>query len=164
MSGVFDDGASLPRNSRKHRRLDDDPSDGGGTVDLAATAAGGILDQDRTVPKAFSYKESLMKTSLAIPSESEELIDEDDIVIEEGDIMRSDINGVISIDFSDRILSLVEKSLELTVVVKLLGRRIGYNTLHTKIYELWKPSQPIRLMDIENDYFLVSFRAHSDYK
>ncbi|KAK9032377.1 hypothetical protein V6N11_056648 [Hibiscus sabdariffa] len=164
MSGVLDNGASLPRNSRKHRRLDDDPPDGGGTVDPAATVAGGTLDQVHTVSKAFSYKESLIKTTSAIPSESEELIDEDDIVFEEGDIVRSDINGVISIDFSNIILSLAEKSLELTVVVKLLGRRIGYNALRTKIYELWKPSQPIRLMDIENDYYLVSFRAHSDYK
>ncbi|KAK8694483.1 hypothetical protein V6N13_072034 [Hibiscus sabdariffa] len=45
MSGVLDNGASLPRNSRKHRRLDDDPPDGGGTVDSAATVAGGTLDQ-----------------------------------------------------------------------------------------------------------------------
>ncbi|KAK8660876.1 hypothetical protein V6N13_051784 [Hibiscus sabdariffa] len=45
MSGVLDNGASLPRNSRKHRRLDDDPPDGGGTVDPAATVAGGTLDQ-----------------------------------------------------------------------------------------------------------------------
>ncbi|KAK9028777.1 hypothetical protein V6N11_025924 [Hibiscus sabdariffa] len=107
--------------------------------------------------------ESLMQNSIAIPSESEELMDEDGIVIEEGEIVRKEINGVISIDFSERILPLVEKSLEHTVVVKLLGRRIGYNTLRNKIYELWKPSQPIKLMDIVNDYFLVSFRAHLDY-
>ncbi|KAK8989991.1 hypothetical protein V6N11_064400 [Hibiscus sabdariffa] len=105
-----------------------------------------------------------MQTSMAILSESEELMDEDDIVIEEGDIVRKKINGVISIDFLERILSLAKKSLDHTVVVKLLGRRIGYNTLRNKIYELWKPSQPIKLMDIENDYFLVSFRAHLDYK
>ncbi|KAK8511393.1 hypothetical protein V6N12_037997 [Hibiscus sabdariffa] len=57
---VFDDGVTIPCNSRKHRRLDDDPSDGGGSVDSATRIAGGALNQDRIVPKATSYKESLI--------------------------------------------------------------------------------------------------------
>ncbi|KAK8476210.1 hypothetical protein V6N12_066952 [Hibiscus sabdariffa] len=83
--------------------------------------------------------------------------DEDNIDIEEGEITRGLVNGIISIDFSDRINALAVKSLDQTVVLKLLGRRIGYNTLHSKLYDLWKPSQEIKLMDIENNYFLATF-------
>ncbi|KAA3485774.1 hypothetical protein EPI10_029765 [Gossypium australe] len=36
------------------------------------------------------------------------------------------------------------------MVIKLLGRNIGYATLQNKIHSLWKPSQPFPLMDIEN--------------
>ncbi|KAK9025195.1 hypothetical protein V6N11_065091 [Hibiscus sabdariffa] len=32
-----------------------------------------------------------------------------------------------------------------------------------KLYEIWKPSQAFKLMDIENDYFLVTFRSRTDY-
>ncbi|KAL4388355.1 hypothetical protein GQ457_09G021260 [Hibiscus cannabinus] len=88
---------------------------------------------------------------------------EDDI-IEEGEVVRKEIDGVISIDFSERIISLAEKSLEQTIFVKLLGRKIGYTTMRNKIYELWKPSQPFKLLDIENDYFLVSFQVQVDYE
>ncbi|KAK8993425.1 hypothetical protein V6N11_033523 [Hibiscus sabdariffa] len=96
-------------------------------------------------------------------NEIDECIDDDDIEFEEGEVVRNTIDGLISIDFSDRILFLAEKSLDQTVIVKLLGRRLGYTTLRNKIYELWKPSQPIKLMDIENDYFLVTFRSRPDY-
>ncbi|KAK9040467.1 hypothetical protein V6N11_015622 [Hibiscus sabdariffa] len=157
----FDGGVNLPRKSRKYRQLDDDPSDGGGSD---ARPADVTLDQDRIAPKATSYKGSLLQNSTSLPSESDELMDEEDIIFEDGEVVRNIVDGVISIDLSERVLSLTEKSLEYTVVVKLLGCRIGYNTLRTKIYELWKPSQPIKLMDIENDYFLVSFRTQFDYE
>ncbi|KAK9020937.1 hypothetical protein V6N11_010949 [Hibiscus sabdariffa] len=95
-----------------------------------------------------------------------DFFDDEDIDIQEGDVTRSLVDGLLSIEFSQRVQSLAEKSLDQTLVIKLLGRRIGYTTLRTKIYELWKPKQAIRLirlMDIENDYFLVSFHARSDY-
>ncbi|KAG8480634.1 hypothetical protein CXB51_025228 [Gossypium anomalum] len=53
--------------------------------------------------------------------------------------------------------------METTVVVKLLGRNIGYGVLHNRISSLWKPSQPFRLMDIENGYYPVRFQSRIDY-
>ncbi|KAK9006785.1 hypothetical protein V6N11_019118 [Hibiscus sabdariffa] len=95
--------------------------------------------------------------------DANEAFEDDDIEVHKEDVTRSLIDGIPSIEFSDRIQSLAERSLDQTLVVKLLGRRIGYTTLHTKILELWKPQQSIRLMDIENDYFLVTFKLRSDY-
>ncbi|KAK9028195.1 hypothetical protein V6N11_068006 [Hibiscus sabdariffa] len=73
------------------------------------------------------------------------------------------VDGLISIDFSDRVHDLVVKSLEQTIVIKILGRRIRYATPRNKLYEIWKPVQAFKLMDIENDYFLVTFRSRVDY-
>ncbi|XP_039015150.1 uncharacterized protein LOC120145367 [Hibiscus syriacus] len=53
--------------------------------------------------------------------------------------------------------------MDLTLVVKVLGRRVGYNTLYNCIYGIWKPSFPLKLIDIENDYFLVKFNNYGDY-
>ncbi|KAK9042239.1 hypothetical protein V6N11_017316 [Hibiscus sabdariffa] len=152
-----------PRKSRKHRWLDDGSPDGGGPDDGSDIPVPPEAVSKKTIPSIPSYKDSLMKDSSSLPSEIDKCIDEDDIEFEEREVVRSTIDGLISIDFFDRILSLAKKSLDQTVAVKLLGCRIGYTTLRNKIYELRKPSQPIKLMDIENDYFLVTFRIRSDY-
>ncbi|KAK8993152.1 hypothetical protein V6N11_033256 [Hibiscus sabdariffa] len=151
MIRTFDPGADPPRISRKHRRLDDTPPDAG--------------DESRPAPTASLplCRDSLMKDNVENNFAANEVFEDDDIEIHEEDVTRSLIDGVISIDFSDHIKSLAERSLDQTLVVKLLGRRIGYTTLHTKILDLWKPQQSIRLMDIENDYFLVTFKLCSDY-
>ncbi|KAK9005857.1 hypothetical protein V6N11_043277 [Hibiscus sabdariffa] len=60
---------------------------------------------------------------------SEETFDDDDIEIQEGEVTCTFLDGIISITFSDRIQSLTERSFDETLVVKLLGRRIGYTTL-----------------------------------
>ncbi|KAK8596632.1 hypothetical protein V6N12_065115 [Hibiscus sabdariffa] len=103
-------------NPRKHRRLDDDPPDGGGLDDRSE-----ISIPPKTIPPTPSYRDSLMKDSSNLPSEIDECIDEDDIEFEEGEVVHSTIDGLISIDFSDRVLSLAEKTLDQTVVVELLG-------------------------------------------
>ncbi|KAK8999118.1 hypothetical protein V6N11_070295 [Hibiscus sabdariffa] len=162
-SEIVIESAAVPRNSRKHRRLDDDRHDTGGTDSLFAKTSATSPTHAFTAKPTPSFKDLLMRNVTNLPPESEEIIDEEDIIIEDGEVVRSEINGLPSIAFLDRILSLAKKSLGQTVVIELLGRRIGYATLRNKIYELWKPSQLIKLMNIENDYFLVSFRTKSDY-
>lgn len=71
----------------------------------------------------------------------------------DGDIQKSSINGNPSIVFSDRIFQIAS-----IVVIKLLGRSVGFSVLQNKIYNLWKPSASFQLIDIENDSFLLNFR------
>lgn len=51
-----------------------------------------------------------------------------------------------------------------TVVIKLLGRKIGFSVLQSKIYNLSKLSSSFCSMDIENGYFLASFQNKFDYE
>ncbi|KAK5771689.1 hypothetical protein PVK06_047926 [Gossypium arboreum] len=81
----------------------------------------------------------------------------------EGDFNASIIDGIPAIEFLDRVKEILFKEMELTVIVKLLRRNIGYNALHNRIIFLWKPMNPIRLMDIANVYFLVKFYDSGDY-
>lgn len=73
------------------------------------------------------------------------------------------MNGVSSIKFSSRVHQLIEESMSKSIIIKLLGRRIGYSAFHNKLYALWKPSRHFRLMDLDNEYFLVRFQAIEDY-
>ncbi|MBA0668353.1 hypothetical protein Goklo_001274 [Gossypium klotzschianum] len=87
-----------------------------------------------------------------------------DLELKDGDILRSVTNGIPGIDFSDRIKKILVRDMESTMVVKLLGRNIGYGALHNRILNLWKPSQPFRLMDVANGYYLVRFQSMGDYE
>ncbi|KAL4324934.1 hypothetical protein GQ457_11G026940 [Hibiscus cannabinus] len=155
MIAEFQEENNSSLNPRKHRRVDDEPLDTGDPHGPSPP----VLHADSRLP---SYKEKLTGHS-RLPAEDEENFDEDEIEILEGDVSKSMVDGIISIAFSEWVRNLAIKSYDQTVVVKLLGRRIGYNTLRIKLYDLWKPAQAFRLMDIENDYFLVTFRSQSDY-
>ncbi|MBA0561535.1 hypothetical protein Golob_018354 [Gossypium lobatum] len=79
------------------------------------------------------------------------------------DVSMTMVNGIPTIAFSGRIKEILFKDMELTIVLKLLGRSIGYNALHNRILSLWKPAKPFHLMDITNGYFLVKFQDNEDY-
>ncbi|KAH1090968.1 hypothetical protein J1N35_018225 [Gossypium stocksii] len=98
------------------------------------------------------------KTELGSPSA---YVDEE-IEFLDGDIHRSIVNGIPAIDFLEMI-QILYKEMELTVVVKLLGRNIGYAALNNRIRSLWNPSKPFHLMDIENGYYLAKFQYVADY-
>ncbi|MBA0753008.1 hypothetical protein Gogos_021638, partial [Gossypium gossypioides] len=89
---------------------------------------------------------------------------EGDFEISENDIECSLVNGIPSIKFFGRVNQILIKDVTYTVVIKLLGRRIGYSTLHNKVCSLWKPSQPFHLIDVENGYFLAKFKNSEDFE
>ncbi|MBA0759043.1 hypothetical protein Gotri_021982, partial [Gossypium trilobum] len=68
----------------------------------------------------------------------------------EGYFTKSSINGILVIAFSDRVQNYLLKDMKITMVVKLLGRNIGYVTLQNRILSLWKPSKSFQIMDVEN--------------
>ncbi|MBA0656353.1 hypothetical protein Goklo_008718, partial [Gossypium klotzschianum] len=60
--------------------------------------------------------------------------------LEERDFSMTIVNGILAIDFSDRVKNYLLKDIETTVVVKLQGRSIGYITLQNRVSSLWQPS------------------------
>lgn len=51
-----------------------------------------------------------------------------------------------------------------SLIIKVLGRRVGYTYLLNRIRSLWKPKALIEMMALENDYFLVRFASLMDYQ
>ncbi|MBA0701656.1 hypothetical protein Goari_027530, partial [Gossypium aridum] len=75
---------------------------------------------------------------------------DEDLVLLNGDVTISIVSGIPTIDFSDRIQQILFKGMEATVVLKLLGRSIGYVALQNRISSFWRPLKSFHLMDIEN--------------
>ncbi|MBA0808955.1 hypothetical protein Gohar_024652, partial [Gossypium harknessii] len=88
---------------------------------------------------------------------------ENDFELLEGDVSTAMVDGMPTIAFSERIKIILFKEMDLTIVLKLLGRNIGYNSLHNRILSLWKPAKSFHLMDTVNGYFLVKFQNIGDY-
>ncbi|GMI82618.1 hypothetical protein HRI_001931100 [Hibiscus trionum] len=127
---------AAPPKPRKHRRLEEEPPDEGSPGDRPDGLNPNSNPLPTADPKPSSYKDSLMHGNPLDPREDDDCFDDDDIELIEGDVIRSVEDGLICIDFSDRVQELSEKCFDLTVVVKLLGRRIGYTTLRNKLYDL----------------------------
>lgn len=47
------------------------------------------------------------------------------------------------------------------VIVKLLGRKIGFKALETRLKQLWVQQGIMSIIDQNNDFFLVTF-SHED--
>ncbi|KAH1064539.1 hypothetical protein J1N35_029526 [Gossypium stocksii] len=78
------------------------------------------------------------------------------------DLLKGDVQTSI-VNFSECVKEILFKEMELTIVIKLLGRSIGYNTMHSCISSMWKPSFSFHLIDVENGYYLACFLNKADY-
>ncbi|KAL1161363.1 hypothetical protein V6Z11_A07G128700 [Gossypium hirsutum] len=111
-----DDGSRLSedRNAKKVRFKD--VSDGA-SVDMA-------VDFDPHLNAAMSWKDKLFEAGSSGTSQEvagfEGGSDEDFILLDD-DIIRSTINGIPTIEFSDRVKEILYKEIEMTVVLRLLG-------------------------------------------
>ncbi|KAL4301928.1 hypothetical protein GQ457_10G020040 [Hibiscus cannabinus] len=68
------------------------------------------------------------------------------------------------IRFSDRVHCTIDSKLAHSVVIRLLGKSIGYKALLNRIELLWKPLGEMRLIDLDNGYYLVRFGLEADYE
>ncbi|XP_057432217.1 uncharacterized protein LOC130724970 [Lotus japonicus] len=48
------------------------------------------------------------------------------------------------------------------LVVCLLGKRLGYRTMKAKLDSTWKPTAGFELMDVDNEFYLVTFDKEED--
>ncbi|KAK9031717.1 hypothetical protein V6N11_056007 [Hibiscus sabdariffa] len=100
---------------------------------------------------------------ISTASDGSVLFDDDDFDLLDEDVNCGIKDGVPFIDFSMRVQELANKSMEYALVLKLLGRHVGFSILYNRLLSLWNPEKPIRLTDIENDYYIVKFSSQSDY-
>ncbi|KAK5771113.1 hypothetical protein PVK06_047288 [Gossypium arboreum] len=112
----------------------------------------------------LSWKDMLVgKETLDLNNTSEDQCSADSFALTEQDVKKYCIDGVPSIDFSERVYQLLEKEMSTSVVLKILGRNLGITTLQNRLYGIWKPAKPFQLMDIENGYYLAKFETTANY-
>ena len=48
------------------------------------------------------------------------------------------------------------------LIIKVFGKNMGYNYLHSKLLELWKPNGRVDMVDLGRDFFLLRFSVDED--
>lgn len=72
-----------------------------------------------------------------------------------GDIIVGDDGTMPTIKFSKRIHDKLIKPWQNSMIVKLLGRNIGYNVLCNRMKVMWHKIQDFSVTGLESNYFLI---------
>ncbi|MBA0798724.1 hypothetical protein Gohar_009284 [Gossypium harknessii] len=106
-------------------RKEEEPLDEGGDLEILCD---GTLE-------SISFRDAILNTGLTNNAVDDEW-EVDDFDFGEDDVRKGAFDGVPSIEFFDRFYALIEKSMSKTLMIKLLGRKIGYNALWNKVCAL----------------------------
>ncbi|CAN1787614.1 hypothetical protein LINPERHAP1_LOCUS17718, partial [Linum perenne] len=85
------------------------------------------------------------------------------IPVGEHDITSDISNGFRSLSLSKEFKDKLCKPWANTLVVRLLGKSIGYSYLCHRLHSMWKPASPIHIIDLDKGCFMVKFGAKQDY-
>ncbi|KAL4352985.1 hypothetical protein GQ457_06G016350 [Hibiscus cannabinus] len=66
--------------------------------------------------------------------------------------------------FSDRVHDAIIAKLDKSMIVRLLGKPIGYRALWNRIQALLTPSGEISLIELDNEYYLVQFASEANFQ
>ncbi|CAJ2632298.1 unnamed protein product [Trifolium pratense] len=64
--------------------------------------------------------------------------------------------------FSKKVEKRIYRPWRRSVIVKLLGKRIGYKALETRLNQMWVRKGVISIIDLSNGYYLVAFSNEED--
>ncbi|KAF7831394.1 uncharacterized protein G2W53_013727 [Senna tora] len=83
---------------------------------------------------------------------------------EEGDgiTVEKDYFDRLNFKLSDREWRRLNKPFKKALIIKLLGKTIGFKFLLRKVNQLWGRTGEIELVDLGNEYFLAKFDTYSD--
>lgn len=107
---------------------------------------------------APSFKDKLLH---ATTSSTEE---DDEIQLGKEDVTLGLNKGIPTINFSKKVLEVLNKKMGFAIVVKLLSRTVGYRALRTQLQNIWRPSGQFQVTDLNEGCFIVKFKEELDFQ
>ncbi|KAL7177442.1 hypothetical protein ACSBR2_030743 [Camellia fascicularis] len=120
-------------------------------------------------PKPKSFKEALATNKSqdfyfdeAMDEESaDEEEEEGNTTIQDNDSTQTH-NGIPRIRLPKKLLQQIHQAWANTLIVRLLGKSIGYKMLCTRVRNLWGLQDDFNVIDLGNNYFLFKFTSQED--
>ncbi|CAN1145778.1 hypothetical protein LINPERHAP2_LOCUS14877 [Linum perenne] len=85
------------------------------------------------------------------------------IPVGENDIILSASNGIKSLNLSSDFKAKLCKPWSNSVIVRLLGKSVGYSYLCHRLKAIWKPVGNLHIVDLDKDCFMIKFAYEQDY-
>ncbi|CAN1132958.1 hypothetical protein LINPERHAP2_LOCUS7365 [Linum perenne] len=79
------------------------------------------------------------------------------------DIVLTASNGIKALNLSEEFKEKLCKPWSNSVVVRLLGRNIGYTYLCHRLRAIWKPVGNMHIVDLDRNCFMIKFSIEQDY-
>ncbi|CAN1189277.1 hypothetical protein LINPERHAP2_LOCUS39801 [Linum perenne] len=108
-------------------------------------------------PSGRSYR-SALQGQYSSPSSVQQWIP-----VGEKDIVPLVRNGIKSLNLSKDFKDKLCKPWSNMVIVRLLGKNIGYSYLCHRLHAIWKPLGDLHIVDLDRNCFLVKFAQEQDY-
>ncbi|KAL4295604.1 hypothetical protein GQ457_12G007870 [Hibiscus cannabinus] len=121
-----------------------------------------VPEKDQPPTLLSSFKDKLLG-DVAVSRKPSNLIDLD-VEVKAEDVQLGGNGTLPEISFSDRVHNEVDAQLASSVIIRLLGKSIGYRALLNRVQSLWNPSGDMYLVDLDNDYYLVRFALAEDFQ
>ncbi|MBA0731456.1 hypothetical protein Golax_026021, partial [Gossypium laxum] len=138
---------SLCENNEKKDHFSGDPNANKVRFKDATSNIEDVMDVDSTPTPTLSWKDMVLgKGSTSTYGERVSSAANEACSQLEGDVKNLIVNGILAIDFSNRVKKLLVKDMSTFVILNLLGRNIGFTTLQNKgpwiIFEQYLTVQP----------------------
>ncbi|OMO55430.1 hypothetical protein COLO4_35995 [Corchorus olitorius] len=119
-------------------------------------------DLQSSSPSKHSYKDSLYSFNAPIDDNREHLANALNVV--DNSLVKSiDGSSAINISLSSDEKSQLHAKWQLSLIVKVFGKKVGFKFLVFKLEQIWKIKNPPAVIYLGEDFFLLKFHNEDDY-
>ena len=118
----------------------------------------------RSEGKRSSYKERLTGTILGAYERAFRFEHDMEIEVESDDESSDLAAGIATVNLSGARKASIRSLWTTTLIIKVVGKTMGYQFLTSRIISMWKPSGRLDYVDLEKDFFLMRFSLKEDYE
>ncbi|PHU25972.1 hypothetical protein BC332_04304 [Capsicum chinense] len=115
------------------------------------------MEEDTQVvkePREHSFKEALLNKNPDLNWEYNQLNNKD-----KGTMACLD-SEAIPLSWEDKMR--IYQPWESSLIVKMYGKKLTYSYLKNNLVGLWKPTEPLTLIDLGWDYYIAKFNKHEN--
>ena len=117
----------------------------------------------RSEGKRSSYKERLTGTILGAYERAFRFEHHMEIEVESDDESSDLAAGIATVNLSGARKASIRSLWTTALIIKVVGKTMGYQFLTLCIISRWKPSGKLDCVDLEKDFFLMRFSLKEDY-